>query len=646
MLENLERRRLLSAGLTVTTLADSGPGSLRDAIVAANAAPGADTINFAARLRGTIHLASQLTVSDDLTINGPGANKVTVSGDNAVRVLDVTGSSTDLTIQDLTIANGLASVPAGIAYGGGILSEGADVTLGHVALSGNHAAGNNAAGGAVASLGGSLAIDHSDVTDNGTHSDDGQITWGGAIFTDKSAVASIDHATFTANKAIGGNANGGSIGSVGGSQATIDHCSFDANQAVGDADDGSFGGAIEAQSTGFTTNAVVNVSIAHCTFTGNTSSVRTAAAGADVAGVGNGGAIDLEDRAVMSIDHSTFDGNHARGGDGGDGAAGNSGGFGGSSFGGAISTGSGNLAASHCTFSNNETRGGNGGAGGAGADGGGGSFGIGGAVATTALVSGPFVPPTTSFDHCSFTGNRAIGGDGGAGGAGGNGGDASRGDGGGVITLLGSATMSDCAIVNNQAHGGNGGAPGSGAGTVGGAGGLARGGGYANERGNSATLTRTSISGNTATGGAGAAGAAGGDALGGGIFNGRLAGIGPDPALSAVLTLDASSVSDNLATGGTGGVGGDGGNAFGGGIANANPAPVSDSPILTLLGTSVLFNQANGGAPGILGILGIGQGGGLYNQPGAVASADVFSKIKFNTASTSNDDIFGVVTAI
>ncbi|MGO9649056.1 MAG: hypothetical protein ACLPOO_13485, partial [Terriglobales bacterium] len=52
---------------TVTSLADSGAGSLRDAI--ANAVSG-DTINFS--VTGTITLASTLTINTSLTITGAG----------------------------------------------------------------------------------------------------------------------------------------------------------------------------------------------------------------------------------------------------------------------------------------------------------------------------------------------------------------------------------------------------------------------------------------------------------------------------------------------------------------------------------------------------------------------------------------------
>ena len=53
--------------VTVTNLNDSGPGSLRDAIVAANSTPGAEEISFA--ISGTIHLNSPLPIlTDDSTI--------------------------------------------------------------------------------------------------------------------------------------------------------------------------------------------------------------------------------------------------------------------------------------------------------------------------------------------------------------------------------------------------------------------------------------------------------------------------------------------------------------------------------------------------------------------------------------------------
>ena len=89
-----------------------------------------------------------------------------------------------------------------------------------------------------------------------------------------------------------------------------------------------------------------------------------------------------------------------------------------------------------------------------------------------------------------------------------------------------------------------------------------------------------------------------------------------------------------------------GGNGFGAGVFNGNPVPVAGTPILTLKGTDITGNEAAGGAAGAGGTGGLGQGGGLYNQTGAEAFADSETTMTGNHASTSDDDVFGVVTPI
>ena len=63
--------RAVPATFTVSNLLDSGPGSLRQAILDANASSGADTVGFSSGVGGTITLTSQLAITDDLTIRGP-----------------------------------------------------------------------------------------------------------------------------------------------------------------------------------------------------------------------------------------------------------------------------------------------------------------------------------------------------------------------------------------------------------------------------------------------------------------------------------------------------------------------------------------------------------------------------------------------
>ena len=80
---------LLSAGavgfgatITVTTVNDNGPGSLRQAV--ADAVDG-DTINFSSSLNGqTIALTTgEVLVNKSITISGPGANTLAVDGSHA-----------------------------------------------------------------------------------------------------------------------------------------------------------------------------------------------------------------------------------------------------------------------------------------------------------------------------------------------------------------------------------------------------------------------------------------------------------------------------------------------------------------------------------------------------------------------------------
>jgi hypothetical protein len=80
--EGLEDRRML-ATYTVDSLSDvtanDGFTTLREAVIAANASAGADTIDFS--VTGTITLAStQIDITDDLTIAGPGSGSLTIDG--------------------------------------------------------------------------------------------------------------------------------------------------------------------------------------------------------------------------------------------------------------------------------------------------------------------------------------------------------------------------------------------------------------------------------------------------------------------------------------------------------------------------------------------------------------------------------------
>src|ERR1051325_5762162 len=98
---------------TVTTTADSGPGSLRDVIAAASAG---DTIDFA--VSGTITLTNgELLIAKDLNISGPGAGNLTIqrstaSGTPNFRIFNL--QSGIGTVSGLTVNNGRAGAGGGV----------------------------------------------------------------------------------------------------------------------------------------------------------------------------------------------------------------------------------------------------------------------------------------------------------------------------------------------------------------------------------------------------------------------------------------------------------------------------------------------------------------------------------------------------
>lgn len=79
-----------AATFTVSSTADNGPGSLRAAVAAAQASSGPNLIEFARGVRGTIVLTSgAIVITEDLTINGPGSHRLSITGNDADRIFDI-----------------------------------------------------------------------------------------------------------------------------------------------------------------------------------------------------------------------------------------------------------------------------------------------------------------------------------------------------------------------------------------------------------------------------------------------------------------------------------------------------------------------------------------------------------------------------
>ncbi len=81
-----------AASYVVTSTANSGAGTLRDAMQQANANPGEDTITFNLPNPSTIALTNNITITDDVRIEGPGQTALTVTNPTS-RVFDVNAGS-------------------------------------------------------------------------------------------------------------------------------------------------------------------------------------------------------------------------------------------------------------------------------------------------------------------------------------------------------------------------------------------------------------------------------------------------------------------------------------------------------------------------------------------------------------------------
>jgi hypothetical protein len=216
------------ATFTVNNNNNSGAGSLRQAILDANTAAGADTIVFAGTLADqtpdTITLTSgQLTISGDLTIAGTGVGLLTISGNNASRVFQIDPNVT-ATIADITIANGRAS------DGAGVVNNGGSAALIRTTFNNNVATG---AGGGILNTGGLLV--------NGGTFNNNQSAAGGGIYN--AGGLEVRNSTFNTNQATGAGSGGG-IYNNSGASLTVDNDYFSRNTA------GTDGGGIYNRSGG------------------------------------------------------------------------------------------------------------------------------------------------------------------------------------------------------------------------------------------------------------------------------------------------------------------------------------------------------------------------------------------------------------
>ena len=240
--------------ITVINTNDSGPGSLRQALVDAN---DGDRINFDSSLNGQRILltSGQLNVDKDVTISGPGAKNLAVDGNAQSSVFYVNPGKT-VTIDGLTVANGHT-----FFGGGGIYNDAAALTVTNCVLSGNS---TDFYGGGI---------------DNDAYN-------GGATLT-------VTNCMLIRNSAY----SGGGIrneGANGGATLTVTNCTISGNSGDYDGGDGIANYAYEGDAT---------LTITNSTITGNGSP----------ASLPGGGVSNLADGSIatLTITNSTISGNSA-----------------------------------------------------------------------------------------------------------------------------------------------------------------------------------------------------------------------------------------------------------------------------------------------------------------------------------------------
>jgi predicted outer membrane repeat protein len=305
-LEVLEGR-LAPAVLTVNTAADETAAdntlSLREAIGVVNSQSEAglsaaeraqisgtlgsnDTILFDPGLNGqTITLTEgELDVTTSVAITGPGANKITVSGNNTNRVFDITAGTVSLS--GLTIANGNSG--GDFANRGGAIFDNATLTVSNCSLSSNSAVWDG--GGIFAN--GPLTVSNCTLSGNSASLSGGGIEADGPL-----AVSNCNLSGNSSNE-------GGGILAIGTLTAVSD-CTFSGNSATG------AGGGIFVEG---------KVTVSSCTFSSNSASVGGAVLNSasltltsctvwdNSAGIGGG---IYNDGGTMTLTNCTISGNSA-----------------------------------------------------------------------------------------------------------------------------------------------------------------------------------------------------------------------------------------------------------------------------------------------------------------------------------------------
>ena len=305
-----------AAAIHVTSLADSGPGTLRDAIETAS--PGSTIIVPA----GTIKLTTgELDVNKKLEIDGAGSGATTVSGNDASQVFSLAGAA-GVKITKLAIVHGRVAAPMAVLPAAGIVIDStSSLTLDSVRVADHVADSSGDAthlagiveGGAILNRGTLVivrsAVDHNTARSDGTVGDQpGGVVSGAAI--SNYGTLSVTDSSISKNtaSAIGHGTKGGGIVSGGVLYTQSGSVLFRADALNGNVAraDGGATGAGGTVTGGVVQNSGANLTLTRTSIIGNTASA--VGHSSSPGGVVNAGGV-YNNGDDLSITDGVIDGN-------------------------------------------------------------------------------------------------------------------------------------------------------------------------------------------------------------------------------------------------------------------------------------------------------------------------------------------------
>jgi predicted outer membrane repeat protein len=226
-----------AATITVTNTNASGAGSLRDAI---SAAANGDTINFNLAGCPCVITSTYSINNKNLIISGPGADQLTINGNNAGIVFNIRGSA--FTLSGLTITNGLGNNGGGIDFDG-LEATGDSLTIINSVIASNRTSGNlpDGGGGGIYLTSGTLNLINSRISNNTANV-------GGGVYVNSTASMTSYNSNFSDNTAF----LGSGIAAETGTSATIRGGTISGNNTTN-----SDGGGVLNSGT----MALINVSV-------------------------------------------------------------------------------------------------------------------------------------------------------------------------------------------------------------------------------------------------------------------------------------------------------------------------------------------------------------------------------------------------